>query len=86
MVCGQARNALFGRDPALDRRSAAGYPEEKGPVFRKTGKEWNAWNKCADGSTPSCIRNLRGNFLCADAVMDDDLNLIDERGNIYKVK
>ena len=48
--------------------------------------EWNAWNKCADGSTPSCIRNLRGNFLCADAVMDDDLNLIDERGNIYKVK
>ena len=39
MVCGQARNALFGRDPALDRRSAAGYPEEKGPVFRKTGKE-----------------------------------------------
>ena len=47
MVCGQARNALFGRDPALDRRSAAGYPEEKGPVFRKTGKEWNAWNKSA---------------------------------------
>ena len=47
MVRGQARNALFGRDPALDRRSAAGYPEEKGPVFRKTGKEWNAWNKSA---------------------------------------
>ena len=39
MVCGQARNALFGRDPALDRRSAAGYPEEKGPVFRETVAE-----------------------------------------------
>lgn len=55
MVCGQARNALFGRDPALDRRSAAGYPEEKGPVFRKTGKEWNAWNK----SAPTPKQNLK---------------------------
>ena len=47
MVCGQARNALFDRIRVLDRRPAAGYPEEKGPVFRKTGKEWNAWNKSA---------------------------------------
>ena len=83
MVCGQARNALFGRDPALDRRSAAGYPEEKGPVFRKTGKEWNAWNKCADDGTLNCIKNLRGNFLCSDAVMDDDYNLIDTNENRY---
>ena len=39
MVCGQARNALFDRIRVLDRRPAAGYPEEKGPVFRKTAAE-----------------------------------------------
>lgn len=47
MVCGQARNALFDRIRVLDRRPAAGYPVEKGPVFRKTGKEWKVWNKSA---------------------------------------
>ena len=45
--------------------------------------EWNAWNKCADDGTLSCIKNLRGNFLCADAVMDDDYNLIDTNENRY---
>ena len=83
MVCGQARNALFDRIRVLDRRPAAGYSVEKGPVFRKTGKEWNAWNKSADDGTLNCIKNLRGNFLCSDAVMDDDYNHIDTNENRY---
>lgn len=45
--------------------------------------EWNAWNKCADDGTLNCIKNLRGNFLCSDAVMDDDYNLIDTNENRY---
>ncbi len=28
-------------------------------------------------------KNLRGNFLCSDAVMDDDYNLIDTNENRY---
>ena len=57
MVCGQARNALFDRIRVLDRRPAAGYPVEKGPVFRKTGKEWKVWNKSAP--TPKQSPRLR---------------------------
>ncbi|WP_417150398.1 hypothetical protein [Parasutterella excrementihominis] len=50
-------------------------PKNIGDFFLESSYYFYCWD--------DLIKNLRGNFLCADAVMDDDYNLIDTNENRY---